>query len=161
MGALFRAKNVSPSISLFAFEVNNLRDIFFKKNGYPNNSKITFEIFRTNQSIRCQCWVDSSQCWCECLHQWRCRKKCYFENYFCGEISNVCKIKMILLFQEKFNIKLKPVLTTIKVGAYFSLRSKIQMHVRPNVINHFTCLRDASIDYIEKNRGIFGESRTH
>ena len=53
---------------------------------------------------------------------------------FVGKIFNVYKKRRILLFQEKLITKLKHVFTTFKVGAYFSLKSKVEMQMRSNVI---------------------------
>ena len=57
---------------------------------------------------------------------------------------------MITLFKTKFNIDVVPVFTSFKVSSYFSLKSRVPTHLKPNVIYHFKCLRDANVDYIGK-----------
>ena len=76
--------------------------------------------------------------------------KYIFKIPFVGDISYQFQKEMISLFQEKFNVVVKPVFTTFKVGDYFSLKSRVPSFVRPNVVYRFKCLRDADISYIGK-----------
>ena len=57
---------------------------------------------------------------------------------------------MISLFEDKFNVVVKPVFTSFKVGDYFSLKSHVPFLARTSVVYRFKCLRDADISYIGK-----------
>ena len=154
LGALFRARNICSSIEAFENEVVKLKEMclkngysmdFFDKSLFKFRQKLSTRDSDNNTQVDPGLLIDSVV-----TDQVESEWKYIFKIPFVGDISYQFQKEMISLFQEKFNVVVKPVFTTFKVGDYFSLKSRVPSFVRPNVVYRFKCLRDADISYIGK-----------
>ena len=138
---LHRAKKVCSSLDLFNIEVENLREIFYK-NGYPNNFFNNVLDKFMNRSILDES-SDSSDTQRQCV---------LLKLPFVGEASYDLSKRLKCLIGDAFNVNVRVVFTTCKIGSYFSLKCKTPLSLLSNVVYEFSCQRDAGITYIGETK---------
>ena len=135
---LNRAWNICSSYKLFDIEVRNLEKIF-SKNGYP------YDFFhRVVNKFLCKKFenVENSNIDIN-------RKNC-LKLPFIGKESVILQKALKKLFLDYFQIDIFCVFTSFKIKNHFSLKCQTPFSLSANVINKFTCLRDAEKFYIRK-----------
>ena len=155
LGALHRAFMICSSTDLFNAEVEKLR-IMFGKNGYSNHffNKV-MEKFKSLRDLNRNLNVDP--------HAQPKEEFGYLLKIpFMGHPSTMFKNEIGSLIFKKFQLRIKGVFTSTKVGQFFSLKSPVPKSLKACVVYQFNCLRDATKSYIGKTkRHLLVRSREH
>ena len=123
---------------LFNQEVNKLCEMFIK-NAYPTrffNSIVNK--FLCKSSVDVSDVSDSSE-----TSEFAILKLPYF-----GLITEKFGRSISTVIKNKFDIEVRVVYSTFKVGSYFKLKSRTPLHIVSNVVYRFDCVRDAHTSYI-------------
>ena len=138
---LHRARMICSSMSLFFEEVDKLRHMF-TRNGYshrffdavcdkfqkPKPLDDVSELLESEESERIPF--------------------CLFKVPFYGRSSRGFAKEFKTLVETRFEVDLRVVYTTRKVGSYFRLKSRSPPTLNTNVVYRFTCAVKAHITYI-------------
>ena len=138
---LHRAKLICSSVSLFWEEVDKLR-VMFSRNGYS----YTFfdgvvERFLNPPSKSNESNTDDEDS-CDSV------PVSILKVPFYGKASLNFARDIVKLIKQNFNVEIRVVYTTYKVGRYFKLKSRTPSTLLTNVVYQFTCAVKAHITYV-------------
>ena len=147
---LHRAKRVCSTTEYFEKEVNNLKSMFHA-NGYPKlyfdkeyDKFITALQPGSNVEILPEVEADANP-------DVEARKYIFGIPYV-GTASKDYKKKITALVREHLGVDIFSYYTSCKVSKYFSLKSKVPVDLRANVVYKYTCLVDPDTSYIGKTK---------
>ena len=132
------AKKLCSSPNLFNKEVDKLR-CMFSDNGYPVGffNSVLHKFTAVHENVT----TDESD-----------EDTVILKVPYLGEISYEFSKKLKVLIGNKFNVKVRVVFTSFKVGQYFSLKCKTPLILLSDVVYKFSCQRDATVTYIGKTK---------
>ena len=136
---LHRASVICSSDYFFNCEVEKLKTIF-SYNNYPlrffNDVLSKFLQSRKQSHPDLPAEEESSE------------TEVYLRIPFMGSPSLQFSKRLVTLFQGKFDITVKPVFYTFKVGDYFTLKDPVPLLFRSNFVYEYTCSGDGAISYL-------------
>ncbi len=143
MAFIMRAKRICSSTEALTVELCNVKEMF-RKNGYPIS-------YLNNVFDSCLSSLSNSTNGGSVQSE-REEFKYILQIPFVGGVSHDFGNKIKTLFQNEFNVILRPVYSGFKIKTYFNLKGETPSFLASNVVYKFTCLRDANMFYIGKTK---------